>query len=566
MLYRVGTFVNTVAILASVIVAFPACAQERLLPPANVVAARLAREAANEELSRRVFTKAVSATVTDMPLRTAVEQWLKAADIPFAWDWEALSQDDVSKPMTQRLGTVSLYQALYFTLPSAGATWIIDDEMLKLTTRSVADESLLFRTYSLAREGSPGVRAFRLESLFGPWRPDRDIIEGMHPQSNASGTFGGRNLSSDANGGFVDGRRQQNTSLPPSETNLLAPPAPTNWEEVFQHLAYSVSSGPWEVYDNVGGYSTLFNKQLAVRQTPKVLWEIEGLLETLEEFPNHPDRRVGVTLRTRPMYPIAQEDAWRQTFAARASVNFRAVPMRDVLFAIGEKYQLPVCMDTVALAESHLDSAIPVDCVATDQPLGEVLQGVLKPLGFDAVLEEGGLVLTSPSQADEFLTTKLYDVCDLTMARQPQVLVDSLIERTSGQWQVVDNVGGTVLLATPRILIIMQTAAVHAEIATNLEKLRRSQPEPPPATDLPVNDLSQPLEIRSYAVFNVDLIDELLAAIPQFVAEKTWTAQPDGPKVVKLGNQLLIRQTDAVHTQIARFLQTADPSSAKSPK
>ena len=51
------------------------------------------------------------------------------------------------------------------------------------------------------------------------------------------------------------------------------------------------------------------------------------------------------------------------------------------------------------------------------------------------------------------------------------------------------------------------------------------------------------------------LVDDLLTAVPRFVAADTWGDKSKAGSIQKVGESLVIRQTLKVHEQIERFLQ-----------
>jgi hypothetical protein len=519
------------------ILSHTAVAGEWLTDPADAVAEILARRAAEADIERKVSALKVNATLDRVPLRDAVEAWLKSSDVPFTWDDAAVQSDGVqiADPITLYLGPSTLSQALSTALASSGMDWFIDDGRLVLTTFSRASERVQIRFYPLVIDGPV---PFTLERVFGPWS-ERLLTPSLElsqiGESWKSGPFGAN---------------ESLASPSPEETAEV----PRCWEHEFPSLVQEVTSGEWADVDGVGGSMQLVGRHLMVRQVRHVHEEIAGLLDQLQHWATLPSPRSSLTLGLRRGYPQEQEDAWRKALAERVTLQFRDVPLREVLVAIAAERHLPLYLDDSACQDEGIDIDARIAWSVENRPLREALVDLLQPRHLDGYLDEGRLVVTPLIGCRDAMETRLFDVSELAAAKHPEQLLELLMEATSGAWELLDGIGGSVLLLTPRVLIIRQTPHVQAEVTQFLEELRqlRVHADPPPS-------IPDPLMLRVYTLHDARSRDDLIRIIPQFVAPKSWTNEDDGPKIERLGEKLLIRQTRGVHALIARFLKTVDP-------
>ncbi|MDX1970300.1 MAG: hypothetical protein SFV23_24225 [Planctomycetaceae bacterium] len=89
---------------------------------------------------------------TDVPLSDVIEFLRDYHQIPIWIDQTALQDEgiDTSLPITISLSGISLRSGLRLLLEPQGLTYIIEDEVMKITTQALADEALSTRVYPVA--------------------------------------------------------------------------------------------------------------------------------------------------------------------------------------------------------------------------------------------------------------------------------------------------------------------------------------------------------------------------------------------------------------------------------
>ena len=140
-------------------------------------------------------------------------------------------------------------------------------------------------------------------------------------------------------------------------------------------------------------------------------------------------------------------------------------------------------LDTKALNEAG---------IAPDTPITKSLKGVslrsapdllLRDLKLTWIIDDEVLLVTTPEEAENHLTTRVFDVADMVVCRDRKGKLwddhDSLISsiKSTVLPRTWDDVGGPGSMApadfgTARALIICQTYRAHCEIADALAEIR----------------------------------------------------------------------------------------------
>ncbi|MDP1798361.1 MAG: hypothetical protein Q8K78_12795, partial [Planctomycetaceae bacterium] len=124
-------------------------------------------------------------------------------------------------------------------------------------------------------------------------------------------------------------------------------------------------------------------------------------------------------------------------------------------------------------------------------------------------------------------------------------------ENTSGQWEEVDGVGGTLdLIGTDDLqiaglLIVRQTEKLHEEIPEILDRLRKP-------LEIPVKEI-EPTRTRSvYVLADAPTATDLQKMLPRLIVAPgvSWPAD----SILRVGSSLIVTQTEAVHHRIERLI------------
>jgi hypothetical protein len=181
--------------------------------------------------------------------------------------------------------------------------------------------------------------------------------------------------------------------------------------------------------------------------------------------------------------PDAVEAAIEQSLDAKVDLSFVDTPLFDVMDVISQKAGLRIQLDGKALADAGLSNDSPLTRRFTRISLRAALHLLLGEMDLTYVIRNEVLMITSKTEAENMLTTKVYPVFDLVVrpsgapqhgrAVDYQTLQDALSANIAPTtW---DEVGGPGVM-TPFInagaLVISQTTEVHEEIARYLRALR----------------------------------------------------------------------------------------------
>lgn len=468
--------------------------------------------AAEQKIRQAMQTK-IDVTLKDVTLKDFVDLMAKSGKIPTWIDETALSEEGIAtdEKLNDELHDVTIEQALNWTLRPLALTWIIDDGVLKVTTGIEAEEQLFTRTYDVQ------------------WLMKLS-------KENGNGCAGTSAFGQSGHGCFE-----------PSEFEVRS--------GSLSHLIVQVTPGPWMEVDGTGGTLSGVGDVLLVRQNWKRHEEIEGLLAALKSTAAGNTDALGVAVRPNP-YPVSADQRLAEALAAKVTVAFAGESLQSVAKHIAEQQKIRVRLMAASLAEEGIATDEPVTLNLQEIPLGSALKIMLEPLKLTYFVSEGTLWITSEVNAEETLTTVVYDVGDLiSRGIDYESLIETIQQETGGPWMEIDGIGGTISESVAcHAIAVRQQAKLHQEVTQLLADLRKTismQPatEPPPKPD-PGKTITQ-----VYDLSKMNAAADLLTAIPRFVEPDAWDQQNKTVAIQKVGESLVVRQTRAMHAKIERFLQ-----------
>ena len=115
------------------------------------------------------------------------------------------------------------------------------------------------------------------------------------------------------------------------------------------------------------------------------------------------------------------------------AIEFKDVPLIDVLRTLTQLSTIPFTVDPDALHRRMLSPRTPVNLLRTDAPIADLLDAVLEPLRLGYVVTEGHLLITTQVAGRGELVTIRHDLADLTDGRP---------ERRRGTRPLADATGG----------------------------------------------------------------------------------------------------------------------------
>lgn len=167
-------------------------------------------------------------------------------------------------------------------------------------------------------------------------------------------------------------------------------------------------------------------------------------------------------------------------------LDFTEEPLENVVNFLQEEYRLPIQLDLPALEHVGLTGDEPVTINVREISLRSALQLALGQKGLAYVVRDGYLLITSRDKADHELQTVVYNVADLIgdddSGQQRNALMDSIRSCVAYDTWALNEKGPGQLKSFQTLLIVSQTAEVHAEIDRLLAIMRESLKLPQVAT------------------------------------------------------------------------------------
>jgi hypothetical protein len=222
----------------------------------------------------------------------------------------------------------------------------------------------------------------------------------------------------------------------------------------------------------------------------------------------------------------------REFFKHPVTVEFLDTPLHDTLAALSETIGSTIQIDEMSLSDNGIATDTPVSLSLRDKPLHVVLKTLLEPLELMCVVEHGELVVTTAAVCEELMSVALYDVRDICRNNKTsRQFLEMLQDTTSGQWEDIDGVGGSMGFARPGILLVQQTGPVHDEIFSLIEQLRTLRRQAEPASERP---WERAIETRFHRV-PVHVANFLESNLPKLIAPESWRSEerPDAPGTIE---------------------------------
>ncbi len=261
-----------------------------------------------EKSIERALLAPVTLNFEHTPLNQVLKDLRDFCHINIVADLPALQSSAVSleSPITIELNQVSLKSALNLILHQVHLTYVIQDEVLKITTEDNARGKLSTTTYGVADlvlNLDPGQQpASAMPGLMGVGggNPGFTPTPVMTPNAMGTGTPVGT-PSGPASGGMPN----------PANGQVMKSRAPTQEEQLIKLLTNSIAPKSWV---DMGGQGTIefhpLTLSLVVAQTPDIQEQIQDLLQALRRLQ---DQSVSVEVR----FITVTED-----FFERIGVNF----------------------------------------------------------------------------------------------------------------------------------------------------------------------------------------------------------------------------------------------------
>jgi len=177
------------------------------------------------------------------------------------------------------------------------------------------------------------------------------------------------------------------------------------------------------------------------------------------------------------------EEAIEKALQTSTEMSFVEAPLCDVAKFLTDYHQIPVVIDTRALEDVGLATDTPLTVELKGISLASALDLALRRLDLTWTVHAEVLLITTPDQACQLLTARVYDVADLVTFRDEDGklwedykelthTIEAIVETSS--WDKVGGTGsiGGATLGTAKVINVSQTYRVHRQVGEFLERLR----------------------------------------------------------------------------------------------
>ncbi|HVU87672.1 MAG TPA: DUF4974 domain-containing protein, partial [Pirellulales bacterium] len=111
--------------------------------------------------------------------------------------------------------------------------------------------------------------------------------------------------------------------------------------------------------------------------------------------------------------PSAGEKRINQALQTVTSVDFKEMPLADVLDYLKHKFHIEIQLDNKGLTDENIGPSVPITRNLNNIKLRSILRLILRDLNLAYVVKDDVLLITSIEAADSMTTVRVYDVGDL---------------------------------------------------------------------------------------------------------------------------------------------------------
>jgi hypothetical protein len=379
---------------------------------------------------RLVLEKTVDLEFDDKPMDEVVAEIGRQLGVRIWLDTVTLADEGVviDQPVTIHLRGISGRSALALILEQAQLIWVIEDEVVKVTTSAKAGEILETRVYDMT-----------------------DLVD--PEDATRPGTNRGISLLN----------------------VIMTCVFPDSWDSL---------SGPGSAMV----VPLMDATALSVRQTAACHEQITRLLADLRKCRHTPgeagNRPILVSADESPA--ALREAAIRRALETNVSLTVEQQPLNEVVADVARQIDVPLFFDRATLADERVAIDSPVTFSVQGISACAALKLILDPLQLTWLIRHEVLFVTTLARAGEFSDTHVYDIADIVPTyptKTGSVLYDTIslsnaIATTiqpdsdwgNGPGVIIPFRRGGILA-----LVIPQTPDVHEDVAEFLEALRSVQ-------------------------------------------------------------------------------------------
>ncbi|HXT59526.1 MAG TPA: hypothetical protein VN699_12875 [Pirellulales bacterium] len=291
--------------------------------------------------------------------------------------------------------------------------------------------------------------------------------------------------------------------------------------------------------------------------------------------------------------------------------DFQERPLLDVVEFLAQRHKISIQLDHNALRDAGVDGDAPITCALEGVALRSALKLLLDEFDLTYVADDGFLLVTTKTEAENKLSFRIYPVADLVSTDSEfrsqldpggkdgndyhsliQLIASSLAPRS---WDEVGGPGSLSAHNKSGALGVSQTDEVHEEIAALLANLRRVRDKqiaaarrlgcfrrrPPPDAAIdgefevrayhfyfqplmanapgapPAGDASAEAnraEAAKLAEARLDAWTKVIAKlVPQMIEPSSWEPAGDG-RIRAASGTIMVRQTAEIQQQVGKLM------------
>ncbi len=168
---------------------------------------------------------------------------------------------------------------------------------------------------------------------------------------------------------------------------------------------------------------------------------------------------------------LGMENRWQSASAYLQTVD---VPLKDVAFLISDQTRVPIRIDERALEDVGLSVDVPVTCALPRVAAETLMILMLRDLDLTYMIDTGGIVITTPEEAESNLQIRFYSAEDIFRDSHPDF--DHLIETITStvepeSWEELGGSGSIVPLRGG--VIVSQTYLIHRKLEGLFTAIRK---------------------------------------------------------------------------------------------
>ncbi len=244
-----------------------------------------------------------------------------------------------------------------------------------------------------------------------------------------------------------------------------------------------VAPQTWDTVGGPGSSVALPPGLLVFSQTVEVHDEIAALLDVLRKA-----REMKAKSPAASPWLLCDEAPTRtirKALDTTVSIEVKEQPLAKVINDLSQKANVQIVFDEKALTESAVATDTPITKSTKDLPLRDTLDLVLRPVQLTHIIRDEVLMITSQTEAENRLVTRLYPVQDLVpqlataSGGKPSTdgfdrLLDLIHATVAPQtWDTVGGPGSAQPFEPIMLLVVSQTDEVHQVVEHLLAQVRR---------------------------------------------------------------------------------------------